>query len=96
MGNPGFTVDQGELERLAGRLRSGASDLESPAGDAPNAPDAGVSTAAVTGALAEIARGVIGLDETILEVADNVAQSHGDYQETDQSNAGNLQGHGPH
>lgn len=94
MTNQGFNVDHGELKRLASRIRSGASDLDAPAGDAPDAPDAGVSTAAVTGALAEIGRAVIGLDETMTEVADNVVQSHGDYQETDHSNAGNL--HRPH
>lgn len=60
MTNQSFTVGQDVLERLAGRLRSGASDLERPAGDAPDTPDAGVSAPALVGALAEIGRAVIG------------------------------------
>lgn len=96
MTNQNFAVDQGVLERLAGRLRSGASDLLGPAGVAPDAPDAGVSTPAVAGALAEIGRAVIGLDETMTEVADKVVQSHGEYQETDAGNASDLKRQAPH
>lgn len=95
MGDGNFTVDPGTLERLSTRVRAGASDLDKAAGNAPDAPDAGVSTPAVTGALAEISRAVIGLNETMTQIADNVVQGHGTYHEIDESNAADIQGQLP-
>lgn len=86
-----FAIDPGTLERSADRLRQGASDLDHVAGNAPDAPDAGVSRPAATGALAEIARAVVGLNETMNEIADKVLQCHGDYHEIDESNAADIQ-----
>lgn len=91
-----FAVDDGTLERLAERLRKGASDLDASAGGMPNAPDAGASTRAVTGAMAEIARAVIGLNQTMAEIADKVVQGHGDYREVDQASSSEFQNLKPH
>lgn len=91
MGQGHFAVDPGTLERIAGQLRQGASDLDKAAGNPPDRLDAGVSTPALTGALAEIARAVVGLNVTTSEMADKVLQCHGDYHEIDEANAADIQ-----
>jgi hypothetical protein len=96
MGNGVFAVNQGTLERLAGRLRDGADDLDQPAAAMPKAPDAGGSTPAVSAAMAEIARAIIGINETMQNIAANVTQGRGQYHEVDESNAADIQGQLPH
>lgn len=89
-------VDPATLQRLSGQLHHGAQNLQSSAKSMPESPDAGISTAALAGALSEIAKGIIGLNEVMSDTADKVAQSHGNYRETDQDNAANLRRGAPH
>lgn len=88
-------VDPGTLERLANRLRQGEGELSAPAQSAPDAPDAGVSTGPVAGALSEITQGMLGLSTALNEVASRVVRSRGDYCEVDADNAAQLRDHQP-
>lgn len=94
--NDQVQVDPATLERLSSRLQHGTDDLQRSVNDATDAPDAGVSSAALAGALSEITKGIVGLSEDMSETADKVVQSRGNYQETDQGNAAELQQQAPH
>lgn len=89
-------VDPNILQRLSGQLQQGEQNLQSSAQSMPKSPDAGFSTAALAGALSEIAKGIVGLNEIMADTADNVVQSQGHYRETDQNNADSLQHGVPH
>lgn len=79
-----------DLDRIVRTLRQGASDLDGPAGQAPDAPDAGASTGAVAGALRDLGTSVVALVNDLDQMASSVASSRGTYQETDLDNANDL------
>lgn len=79
MANGPVRVDPGGLRDLAGRLREGASGLGGPASSVPDAPNAGVSSGKVSGALEAILRSSAGLVSTMDESAAKIDASDGSY-----------------
>lgn len=71
------------LRDLARRLRDGADGLNGPAAVAPPAPDAGVSSGTVSGALESILRSGAGLVTAMNDAAANIDASDGSYGSVD-------------
>lgn len=94
MSNPNVDAHLEELDRIPRTLRQGAADLNAPAGKAPEPPDAGQSTAALAGALHEVSQQILAMSKDLEQMATNVAQSRGVYQETDADNARKFQPNG--
>lgn len=90
MGNDNLDAHLDELGRIASTLHRGASELEGPAGRAPDPPDAGASTGVVAGALAELGAQITALSKDLDEMAHNVTSSRGSYHETDVDNANEI------
>ncbi len=83
-----------ELTGLANRLRDAGTQMESvPA--APSAPQVGASTQAVAGALAMLASSAAGVSEGMVAIGDAVQSGRDLYQETDDTNAEDLNNSGP-
>lgn len=91
MGDGMLGTDLGELERIASSLRGGASSLDGPSQSAPEAPDAGGFSGLIAGKLTEVAGAVLAIHEDLEQMANQIAQSRGQYHETDLGNAGRFQ-----
>lgn len=80
----GYEADKANLEGVAGRLRSGASSLESGAGAPPPPADAGVVTGAVNGLVGALTTSLAGVVEGIGAAGDAVATSRDSYAGAEQ------------
>lgn len=85
----GTEADLGELEAVASKLRTGSSQLEDVA-SAPPAPDVGVSTQLVAGALAMLTSNTASISEGLTVIGDAITSSRDLYADTDQTNAEDL------
>lgn len=86
----GTDVDTDALHQVAGMLRSSADGLESGAGSAPGAPQAGPMTALAAAALSHVSTSVGGLVEATSAAAQAVTSSAENYRGTEGSNAGQF------
>ncbi len=85
----GTDAHLGEMEGLASKLRNGGTELDD-AGAPPPAPEVGVSSQAVAAAMAMLASSVAGVSEGMGIVGDAVQSGRDLYDETDRSNAHDL------
>ncbi|MBE9376398.1 hypothetical protein IQ251_18255 [Saccharopolyspora sp. HNM0983] len=90
----GTNADLDELEAIASKLRGGSSQLEEAAA-APPAPDVGVATQAVAGALAMLTSNTAAISEALTVIGDAITSSRDLYQESDQISAEDLHDSGP-
>ncbi|MCI2423461.1 hypothetical protein MOQ72_39225 [Saccharopolyspora sp. K220] len=85
----GTHAQLGDLEALASKLRTGAGELDGFAAPPP-APQVGVATEAVAGAMAMLTLSAAGIVEAMNYAGDEVAQGRNLYDETDHGNAGDI------
>lgn len=89
-GDDGFRADVGGFPELAHALADGARSLDEAGAGAPEPPDAGESTPAVTETLGSLSQ-TIGLIVTAIDTAeDGIGESARSYQQADDDAADSL------
>ncbi|MQA11814.1 MAG: hypothetical protein GEU98_25355 [Pseudonocardiaceae bacterium] len=90
----GYEAGSAALEGIAGKLRSGADEVEGVALPR-SAPDAGACTGAVAAALSFLAESAAGISEGLQVAATAVVDSNESYMSAEQRAADDLSPHGP-
>ncbi|RKT86199.1 hypothetical protein SAMN05421805_10292 [Saccharopolyspora antimicrobica] len=85
----GTQAQLGDLEALASQLRTGAMELDG-SGAPPPAPQVGVATEAVAGAMAMLALSAAEIVEAMNFAGAEVAAGRNLYDETDHGNADDI------
>lgn len=78
-----------DLQALATKLRAGAADLDGSAAPPP-APQVGVASEAVAGAMAMLTMSAAGIVEAMNHAGDEVAQGRNLYEDIDHGNASDI------
>jgi hypothetical protein len=88
----GIKANPGQLQGMAGQLRSGAEGLDGVADASPPPPEATTSNEKVGHTLAEIMKATGALVAGMHETADKIDASDGSYGDMDNQNASDIAG----